>query len=379
MNILEYYSTIANSNIMTEIANNINKGIMMYEYGDPSGLLQLYDIYCEATDRSKKAEIIENWMKANNYGDPHGKNPSKAKKAMRMRNFLIQHDFDPETETIAIPGIKPNDPPRRIKFMIDKFIGIDDDDSTKNIVKRNSGVTPGYVPEAIADVELSEQIPNISMSDYEGSLARREDYLRRKKAGKLKSTKHAINMPEYIQMPSKILKDKQAVAQMTTGHETGHADSHAKSKTYNKKKSLKIDSDHNLLKDTINNAFTYSIDPDAFSKETFDPDDPANEFIKKNAHRLDMHDRHPEEIHADEFGLANGRMRTKHAGKKNAKKTRKMTPDEAQRGLTLGIQKLAGGVSDSTKARAEYLGNKIKEFFTFLDNDMVWMEYEDVI
>lgn len=379
--IIEYYQAVEEYNVMCDILQNINKAIVMYEYGDSSKLCQLYDVFLESTDRFKKAAAIENWMKTNNYGDPHGNNPSKAQKAMRMRNYLIQHDFDPVTETIAVPGTTPNSPPRRMKFLIDKFIKDNNPDGSP-IIDRMNNVEPGYLPEAKADIDLIEQRPPLSISDIEGSSARQEDYDKRKAAGKLNYTRGTVNFPEHIMMPSKILKDKQNVQQFVPGHETGHADSHAKSPTYQQKKYIKIDDTAAVNSSAVSSlGGGYSINPNVFSKETDDPNDSANKFIASNKYRLNGHDAHPEELHADEFGLKNANMRTKYAGRQRAKGTRQMSPDEAQNAMmkiskqtnTGAPKEVMNKELESVKARGDYLRQQINEFFTFLNNDMRWI------
>ena len=98
--------------------NCLNKAEQIIEYagiGDASDeyVMELFNIFMEATDRRKKADEIDEYMRKHNWGDVNANSSAKKKKAHQIRNFLIMQDFDPKTGTI-----KSSDGKRRIKFNI---------------------------------------------------------------------------------------------------------------------------------------------------------------------------------------------------------------------------------------------------------------------
>ena len=62
---------------------------------------EAYEIYLEATQRRKKADEIDDFMKKNNLGDINAVNPKKRKQARQLRNTLLQHDFKPGYEEVV--------------------------------------------------------------------------------------------------------------------------------------------------------------------------------------------------------------------------------------------------------------------------------------
>ena len=108
-----YKSEIA---VCEAMENCLNKAEQIIEYagiGEASDeyVMELFDIFMEATDRRKKADEIDEYMRKHNWGDVNANSSAKKKKAHQIRNFLIMQDFDPKTETI-----KSSDGKRRIKF-----------------------------------------------------------------------------------------------------------------------------------------------------------------------------------------------------------------------------------------------------------------------
>lgn len=106
-----------------EVIHNIMDKIDLYIESDLTAtesfddlIAEMYDVYLEATDRRKQQQEIAKYMRDNQMGDVEGSNPSKRKKARKVQNTLLQHDFDPKTQTIRSDVTNADGSQMRVKL-----------------------------------------------------------------------------------------------------------------------------------------------------------------------------------------------------------------------------------------------------------------------
>lgn len=133
---------------MMDYMNKIETIIEYAGYTDYADdlIAEMFDVYLEATDRRKKADEIDKYLADKNVVNAGAKNPSKARKARQVRNFLMTQDFDPKTGTIKSDYKDKNGKSPRInlKFDVDKdYSAITDDDVPKHIIGLTNATIKG--------------------------------------------------------------------------------------------------------------------------------------------------------------------------------------------------------------------------------------------
>lgn len=286
-------------NVLMDLINKnelfIESGYMDNEACDDF-INEMFSIYTEATDRNKQQKAIAQYMRDNGYGDPNGNNPSNAKKARRLQNTLLQHDFNPVDETIRSDYINPKDgSTKRVPFrMYDK----------PTVDQRLDGTEVG------GDAHFGS-------SKLRGS----NDY------------------NQHVNIPSKEIKQgSQSLTQFKLHHELGH----------HKSQNAYTDS-HNTYGTMTDNL--PSSDPAVqMSKKAGSKEYPY----------VNDHDKRPEELYADLNGAKNARVRTKYWGRKSSGKNYKNKLNNGTRNINnQEIEKVFNNLSENMKKIHDSIKNKM--------------------
>ena len=251
--------------VLNTLINLINKNELFIESGYINNeayddfVNEMFEIYLEATQRNKDQKAIAQYMRDHNLGDVNGKNPSNVKRARKLQNTLLQHDFDPKTETIRSDVNNPDGSAKRVPLRMYNTKTVDSSLDGKKI-------------------------------DNDAHFGR------------------TVNDNQYINIPSNDMKKhSQSDAQFTLHHELGH---HKSYNTYaSQHKGQTGYTNENLPEnDPANVMLTQATQ--------------TRSGIKKYPY-INNHDRSSEELHADLHGAQNARVRTKHWGNKSSGKNYK--------------------------------------------------------
>lgn len=274
--------------VCDSIINLIDKYETINEYDEesPAGeiVMESMSVFMEYVSKDK--DEITKWMAENGYFY-EGNNANKKKRTLRMYNFLKQHKFDPKDSTYE-SDIKTKDgKKKRIKLHVDGKGYLSDEE-----YKRYRA--------------LSEKIDNKTASEAEkaewAKLKEDIEFVATVQAGQ---NAFQSSKDDSISMGHKTMKDKQYHSQTTLKHEEGHADSL-----------------HRGNGDRAN--------------ANLDENHPANVALREHkaaGKYVNTHDDSTEELMADAYSAEHSQIRTKNAGKKNARKARPITSSEVQRSL----------------------------------------------
>jgi len=263
-----------------EIIHNIMNKLDLYIEADLTDteafdnlIAEMYDVYLEATARRKQQQEIAKYMQDNKLGDVKGNNPSKRRKARKVQNTLLQHDFDPKTQTIRSDVTNPNSSSKRVALKVRKADIDEDDDELLD-----TGPGPVYVPG---------------------------------------DTDSAISMPlSYLK------KEKQGSAGFYTHHELGHHKSEHEGTS-----SMFARTPKNTQRTSPNDpGMRHIIDTKKSGKYVNNHDDGS--YLRSDGKE------NPEELYADLHGARAARVRTKHWGNKSSGKKYKEKLNKGTRSLT---------------------------------------------
>lgn len=275
-------------NVCDSIINLIDKYEAINEYDEESPVgeivMESMSVFMEYVSKDK--DEITKWMAKNGHFY-EGDNPNKKKRTLRMYNFLKQHKFDPKDSTYESDIETKDGKKKRMKLRVDAEGYVTDEE-----YKRYQALSEKIDNKTASEDEKTEWFDLKNAIDGVSSIHAGENAF------------HSLK-DDSISMSHKTMKAKQDHSQTTLKHEEGHADS--------------------LHRGNGSRANNY-----------LDKDHPANVALREHkaaGKYVNGHDDSTEELMADAYSAAHSQIRTKNAGKKNARKTRPITSSEVQRAL----------------------------------------------
>ena len=301
---IDFITMESEMNVCDSIYNTLDKIDYMMEYNASDEyiddlVMEAFEIYLEATNRRKKADEIDQYIRDKKYGDANASTPHKAKNAKQLRNFLIQHDFDPKTETIKSDVLG-----KRINFYMPRK----DDDGHYNKYDEKITVSPDNITK--------------QMTNAQQMLAHERGH-------------HVFGNTTPSGKPLPFIRDPED----STG------------------KKLVLDKNGNPIRDMSKSKHNNWIDPDIPENKNergikhLDEAKASGKNINRHDDGsytiLDVDKQSPEELEADLYAAKTARVRTKYAGRKRAVKrsgaTRNVNDNEIRKyfeGISKDIDKM---------------------------------------